>query len=347
MATRIGNARGQGRAGGRWPSGGLGRVGSVAAGLFIDHRWGEPPTRWHPVAAFGTAMTGLEQRVYADRRDAGAVYTMAGVCLGGGAGLVLQTLLGRRVAVAVATGLAVSGSMLDREALKVAALLASDDLPAARFALRALVGRSPAELDGPAITRAVIESVAENTVDAVTAPLLWAMAGGAPGVLAYRAINTMDAMVGHRDPRYRRFGWASARLDDAANLVAARVTAALTLAPLGGKRQLVARVRAEARRHPSPNGGLIEAAFAHRLGIVIGGVNRYHGQTEDRGTLGTGRPPVPTDINRAIALRRRVCRQLAWLLLGIEAGFTLFRATRKSSGPRRHTLKHVERHSIP
>lgn len=313
---------------------------AAAVGLSLDALLGDPPNRAHPVAWFGSAMNALERRLWSDSRLRGVAYCGVGVAAGAVTGAAVRS-------VAASTAVSVAGRMLGSVAVGVATPLVRGDLDGARAELPSLVGRRASGLGTTEVARATIESVAENSVDAVVAPLFWAVVAGAPGTLAYRAVNTLDAMVGHHNDRYEHFGWASARLDDAANLVAARVTAALTLAPLGGKRQLAARVRAEARRHPSPNGGLIEAAFAHRLGIVIGGVNRYHGHIEDRGTLGTGRPPVPTDINRAVALRRRVCRQLAWLLLGIEAGFTLFRATRKPSGPRRHTLKHVERHFIP
>jgi len=208
--------------------------------------------------------------------------------------------------------------------------LASNDLPAARRVLPSLCGRDPAGLDATEITRAVIESVAENTCDAVVAPLLWGAAAGLPGLAAYRAVNTLDAMVGYRSPRYLRYGWASARLDDAANWVPARVTAALTAAcapvavkaPLPGtsaqsppaEGRLVfgpaaSALRAVLRdgsRHPSPNAGRCEAAFAGALGLRLGGTNVYGGVAEARPELGEGRAPEPDDIGRAIRLSRAV-----------------------------------------
>jgi adenosylcobinamide-phosphate synthase len=161
------------------------------------------------------------------------------------------------------------------------------------------------------MARAVIESVAENTSDAVVAPLLWGAVAGIPGLVAYRAVNTLDAMVGHRSARYLNFGWASARLDDAANWVPARVTAALTAAcaPLVTKaspRQVIDTVRRDGGHHPSPNAGRCEAAFAAALGVRLGGTNVYGGVAEARPGLGVGRAPDPEDIRHAIVLSRAV-----------------------------------------
>ena len=170
---------------------------------------------------------------------------------------------------------------------------------------RGLVGRDADALDAGGVVRAAIESLAENTVDAVTAPLLWATVGGAPAVLAHRAINTLDAMVGHRNARYANFGWASARVDDAVNWLPARLTALAVVAVRPRQAATVATVvRRDAPRHPSPNGGVIESAFAAALGIRLGGENSYGGVAEDRGRLGDGRPPAPADGARAIRLAR-------------------------------------------
>jgi adenosylcobinamide-phosphate synthase len=133
--------------------------------------------------------------------------------------------------------------------------------------------------------------------------VLWAVAAGAPGALGYRALNTLDAMVGHRSPRYERYGWASARLDDLANWVPARVTAVLVAAARPRSTRSVAHaVRHQAPAHPSPNAGVAEAAFAAALGLRLGGTNRYGGRVEHRPALGQGRPAVPADISRAVRL---------------------------------------------
>jgi adenosylcobinamide-phosphate synthase len=226
--------------------------------------------------------------------------------------------------------------MLDREALAIGERLGAGDLDGARLGLRSLVGRRPDDLDEGEISRAVIESVAENTVDAVTASAMWAVIGGAPAVFAHRAINTLDAMVGHHDDRYEHFGWASARLDDAAAWIPARLTTALVLAPMALRRggsALVRTVRRQAAAHPSPNGGLIEAAYAHRLGITLGGANRYGDRIEDRGILGTGPAPGPADIARAVALRRRIGTSIATagVAVGLIARIRRARTSRRRS----------------
>ena len=175
-------------------------------------------------------------------------------------------------------------------------------LDLARARLPALVGRDPAGLDEAEIARAVVESVAENTVDAVVAPALWAAVGGAPRALGYRAVNTLDAMVGHRSPRYARFGWASARADDVADWVPARVTAALVVAVRPGSAARVGRaVRDDAPAHPSPNAGVAEAAFAAALGLRLGGANRYGDRVEVRPASGRGGRPRPATSRRARA----------------------------------------------
>jgi hypothetical protein len=170
-------------------------------------------------------------------------------------------------------------------------------------------------LDEKEIARAAVESVAENTVDAVIAPALWAAAAGPCGALGYRATNTLDAMVGHRSARYERYGWASARLDDVAGWVPARVTAGLVAAVRPGAAVAVMRaVRRDAPAHPSPNAGVAEAAFAAALGLRLGGTNRYGDLVELRPPLGTGRPPEWPDIARAVQLSADVGLALAAVL---------------------------------
>jgi adenosylcobinamide-phosphate synthase len=188
--------------------------------------------------------------------------------------------------------------------------LENADLASARGRLNHLCGRDPSALDGPELARATVESVAENTSDAAVAPLFWGAVAGLPGLLGYRAVNTLDAMVGHRSARYERFGWAAARLDDAANWVPARVTAALTVAcaPLaGGSAAGALRVwRRDGAAHPSPNSGRCEAALAGALRLRLGGRNVYGSRVEDRPPLGDGRPPAAADIRRAVRLSRAV-----------------------------------------
>jgi adenosylcobinamide-phosphate synthase len=253
-------------------------------------------------------MGGLERRLWRDARVPGLAYAAAGVTLGAGAGLVLGS-------TASATALAAGGRALALAAASVAAALDADDLERARLLLPSLVGRDPTALDAGDVARAAVESVAENTVDAVVAPALWGAAAGAPGALGYRAANTLDALVGHRSPRYARFGWASARLDDLAGWVPARVTAALVAFVRPATAPAVARaVRRDAPRHPSPNAGVAEAAFAAALGLRLGGANTYGGRREVRPPLGRGRPPESADIGRAVHLSRDVTAALAGAL---------------------------------
>jgi adenosylcobinamide-phosphate synthase len=285
----------------------------AAAGLLADHALGEPPLYPHPVAAFGRGMRAVERRCYADRRDAGSLHAAVGVGVGAAVGAAIGS-------TAVATYLAVAGRALGDAALAVSDALLAGELERARVLLPALVGRDPTDLDEKEIARAVVESVAENTVDAVVAPALWGAVAGAPGALGYRAVNTLDAMVGHRSARYERYGWASARLDDVAGWVPARVTAGLVAAVRPSAAAEVWRtVRRDAGAHPSPNSGVAEAAFAAALGLRLGGTNRYGtpARVELRPTLGNGRPPEPSDISRTIALSEDVGLFLSVLLAGI------------------------------
>jgi len=297
----------------------------AAIGLLGDELLGEPPRALHPVAAFGSVMAGVEARLYRPTRRAGVAHCALGVALGLAAGRAVSS-------TAAATALAVAGRSLRRSAGAVADALEGGRLEEARALLPGLVGRDVTTLDVAGMARAVVESVAENTVDAVVAPALWAALGGAPGVLAYRAVNTMDAMVGYRDDRYRRYGWASARLDDVAAYVPARLTAALVAAVRPGRAGAVwTAVRTQAPSHPSPNAGVAEAAFAGALGLRLGGTNQYGERAEVRPVLGAGRHPEPADIAAATALSRHVGTALAGALAGVGA----VRLARRRPGGRR------------
>jgi adenosylcobinamide-phosphate synthase len=189
----------------------------------------------------------------------------------------------------------------------MAALLEADDLAGARTRLSHLCARDPSGLDAKALARATVESLAENTSDAAIAPLFWGAVAGVPGLLAYRAINTLDAMVGYRNARYERFGWASARLDDVVNFPPARLTGLLTVACARGARKEAWRVlRRDGSAHPSPNAGRCEAAFAGALGVRLGGTNAYGGRVEERPEMGDGRAPEVGDIRRAARLSTAV-----------------------------------------
>lgn len=282
----------------------------AALGLMLDQLFEEPPNEWHPVVHFGRLMNAIEDSSYADTRSRGVFHAVSGALLGAFTGRALRS-------TAWATGLAVGGRSLWRAAEEVQDALSRGNLEHARALLPALVGRDPSGLDEQGIVRAVVESVAENTVDAIVAPVLWAAAVGPAGALGYRAVNTMDAMVGHHSARYEHYGWASARLDDAANWVPARVSALLAAlvrprAALSIRRS----VATQAPLHPSPNAGVVEAAFAAALEVRLGGRNRYGDRVEDRPTLGNGRAAEAGDIARAVRLSRDITTSLA-LSLGL------------------------------
>lgn len=284
----------------------------AAAGLVIDRLVGEPPADAHPVAEFGKAMRRVEQALWADWRPAGAAYTAVGVAIGAAGGRMMKS-------TATAVAVTAAGRELRRVAMRVGEAVAGGDLPAARAELPTLVGRDPTELNESGIAAAVIESVAENSVDAVIAPAFWGAVAGAPGAAAYRAINTMDAMVGRRNERYRNFGWASARLDDAANYIPARIFAVLVAALNQARaRQIVDAVRLDAPAHPSPNAGFAEAAVAAALDRKLGGPLSYEGVAEQRQFLGTGSRPEADDIEAAVRLADRV--EIAAVGLLVMAG---------------------------
>jgi adenosylcobinamide-phosphate synthase len=212
----------------------------------------------------------------------------------------------------LSTALSMRG--LARAAHAVEGELESGDLPAARRRVGEIVGRDTDELSRGEVSRAAVETVAENTSDGVVAPMLYGFLLGAPGALAYKATNTLDSMLGHPDPPYTHLGWAPARLDDLANLLPARLT---VLAVALASRRPRATLRSAVKYGPrtkSPNAGRVEAAFAGALGLTLGGTNSYEGVPRGGPLLGEGRPAEPADVERAVRLMRRSC-----LLLGVLA----------------------------
>ena len=203
------------------------RMLGTAAGLMVDRLVGEPPTVVHPVARFGQGMAWLDQRWWRDDRGRGVAYATVGLGASGAMGFLLDGALPPAAATATATALSVAGRALGDAAVTVGSAIAREDLAAAREGLSALVARDRRGLEEKEIVRAVVESVAENSADAIVAPALWGSLGGATGVLVHRAANTLDAMVGYRNERYGRFGWAAARADDVLAWPAARITALL------------------------------------------------------------------------------------------------------------------------
>ncbi|MEV0715664.1 cobalamin biosynthesis protein [Asanoa sp. NPDC050611] len=311
-----------------------------AAGLLtgygLDALLGDP-RRFHPVAGFGTLAQRVEKRLYRDDRRAGAAYALLAVgtpaALGLAAALATRGRPVSRFAVtAAATWTVLGGRTLREEGRAMARHLRGGDVPAARRRLNHLCGRDPAQLDELELARATVESVAENTSDAVVAPLWWGAVAGVPGLLAYRAANTLDAMVGHRSARYARFGTPAARLDDLLNLAPARLTALLTIAAaprVRGRREEAMRVwRRDRNDHPSPNAGQCESAMAGALGVRLGGRNVYFGRSETRPYLGDGPRPDHRHIARAARLSGLVGAAAATLAAAAALGRPRQRTTR-------------------
>lgn len=286
----------------------------ILAGYAADLVFGDPK-RGHPVAGFGQLAAKAEQRTWRDSRPAGALHTGALVAgtaaLAAAADRTTARPWARAALTAALTWAVIGGRSLRREAAGIAAAVERGDLDDARRRLPALCGRDPSGLDEAELVRAALESVAENTSDAVVAPLWWGALAGPAGLAGYRAANTLDAMIGHKSPRYRRFGWAAARFDDAANWIPARLAAALAiaLAPIvGGSPREAARIWwRDGDAHPSPNAGQVEAAFAGALGRTLGGgQNRYPGHTDTRPAMGDGPAPTVADLRRANRLAAAV-----------------------------------------
>ncbi|GAB2706211.1 cobalamin biosynthesis protein [Nocardia thraciensis] len=309
---------------------GTARAVGLVLGFALDRVLGDP-RRWHPVAGFGSAAARLESVTYRDSRSAGAVHeallvggvAAAGAVVQWGAGtradrgvrcgdvsVVVGANAGTVVAVALATWTALGGTTLARTGRELADLLEAGDIDGARRVLPSLCGRDPELLDADGLARAGLESIAENTSDATVAPLFWGAVAGVPGLLGYRAANTLDAMVGYRNERYTDFGWAAARVDDLVNLIPARMSGALTavLAPLvGGRPAAVVRAwRRDAAAHPSPNAGVAESAMAGALGVRLGGRTEYRHGVEMRPTLGDGPAPRVPDLRRAVQLSQAI-----------------------------------------
>ncbi|MGB9793001.1 MAG: adenosylcobinamide-phosphate synthase CbiB [Thermacetogeniaceae bacterium] len=275
--------------------------------LLLDLLVGDPHVPYHPVALLGRAIAWWEKVFYREnsspwrQRLSGIAFTAVNVVLvGAGVWFGLRLLRGYRLVWLVASALllwcTVAGRSLYQAGMRIYRLLEEGDLDSARKSVGMIVGRDTESLDEAEIARATVETIAENLSDGIIAPLFWFLVGGVPLACAYRAINTLDSMVGYRNERYLWFGWFSARLDDLVNYIPARLTALLLVvsALLSGYRWRDAfRIALrDARKHPSPNSGYPEAAMAGALGIRLGGVNRYGGVESFRPYLGDSHNPL-------------------------------------------------------
>lgn len=281
----------------------------LVAGIAADSVFGDPK-RHHPVAWFGHYATWLERALYRDTRTAGVIYWVAAVAPPVAGAVALQrasrrlpTSRAQTIAREGLLGLAVWASLGGHTLRWVGRSIHRDlyvdaDIERARTWVPWLCSRDPQQLDAQGMTRAAVESLAENTSDAVTAPLVWSLLG-APGVVFHRCVNTLDAMVGYRSPRYGRFGWCSAVIDDVAAYLPARINALSNTAyaacarPAGleGLRAAMSAWRKDAPKHPSPNAGPVEATAAAALSVQLGGRTVYDYGVEHRPDLGHGAAP--------------------------------------------------------
>lgn len=259
------------------------------------------------------------------RRALGVVVVLLLVGLSVALGLLIQRLAGSSliglalVALVATTGLA-QRSLHDHVAAVLTPLEAGD-LPAARAAVAMIVGRDTHVLDEQGVAKAALESLAESFNDGIVAPAFWLLAGGLPGLFAYKSINTADSLIGHREPRWRMFGWAAARTDDLVNLIPARLAGVLVALAGGGGWRAMLR---DAPRHASPNAGWPEAAMAGALGVSLGGPAVYDGVAADRPVFGVGPAPDAAALRRGLSVYRRACA-LLWLLPLVLGAILLFR----------------------
>ena len=303
-----------------------GRPGQVAAALLLDAALGEPPEPLHPTVWMGRAISALESRARVFPRS--RTLRLAGVALALGLpamSFVLCRVLVRLAprdlkwfveAALISTALSMRG--LDRAAAAVERELRTKDLVSARARVGEIVGRDTAGLSPSEVARAAVESVAENTSDGVVAPMLYALLLGAPGAMAYKTVNTLDSMVGYREPPYRDLGWASARLDDLANVAPSRVTTLAVAAVSGRPIEVFAISRHYGPLTRSPNAGWAESAFAGALDLRLGGANSYGGVVREGPILSEGRDPESDDVRRAVELMHRCCALLAAVALLLE-----------------------------
>ena len=313
----------------------------LAAALILDRLLGDPDWLWrrlpHPVVLFGAVIGFLDRRLNketasdAARRSRGVVALLIALLLAILIGLLLQVLLrsfgfvGALAEIVVVAVLLAQKSLSDH-VLAVSKALWNGGLEEGRRAVSMIVGRDPATLDQPAICRAAIESLAENFSDGVIAPAFWYALGGLPGLFAYKMLNTADSMIGHKTPRYLAFGWAAARLDDVANLPAARFSAgliALGALPVRGRKagwRALKVALSDHGLHRSPNSGWPEAAMAGALGLQLAGPRVYNGEVVDEPMMnaaGRGEARVE-DIKKAVAIFHASCSSALVAVLALS-----------------------------
>lgn len=311
----------------------MGFAGAMVVAMAVDALlgWPSPLFAWigHPVTWLGRLIGAIDagwNRASASpalRRAAGVAGTLLVIALAVALGWLLQSLLQflfpwvwiRIALVGILVWPLVALRSLHDHVAAVANPLRGGDIAGAREAVSRIVGRDPAALDEAGIARAAIESLAENASDGIVAPVVWGALFGLPGILGYKAINTLDSMIGHRSERHEAFGWAAARIDDVANFIPARLTGFLFVLLAPKRSEALSCMTRDARRHRSPNAGWPEAAMAGALGVRLSGPRIYHGSATDEPWLNEGaRDPLAADIVEGLTIYRRAMLLLAGVL---------------------------------
>ncbi|MDH6261981.1 adenosylcobinamide-phosphate synthase CbiB [Bradyrhizobium sp. BR13661] len=307
----------------------MGFAGAMVVAMAVDALTGWPSQLFarigHPVTWLGRLIAAIDagwnraSDPPAFRRATGTAGALVVIVLSVVCGWLLQSMFPsgwiRIALVGIFAWPLVALRSLHDHVAAVANPLLGGDIAAARGAVSRIVGRDPAALDEAGIARAAIESLAENTSDGIVAPVFWGAVFGLPGILGYKAINTLDSMIGHRSERHEAFGWAAARIDDVANFIPARLTGFLFVLLAPRRSEALSCMTRDARRHRSPNAGWPEAAMAGALGVRLSGPRIYHGKTTDEPWLNEGaRDPHPADIVGGLTIYRRAMLLLAGVL---------------------------------
>lgn len=307
---------------------------AIALGFLLDRMIGDPPNWPHPVRWIGHFISKMTRLLNKGRFHIGkgAILLFVTILL---VFIPVFLLVGFAYQIHVYLGILVEGVLiaigLAQKSLRDAAWtvyepLASGDLPEAREKLSWIVGRDTENLQEADIARGTIETVSENTADGITSPLFWAFLFGAPGLWMYKAVNTLDSMVGYKDERYEQFGKFSARADDLLNFIPARITGLLIIlyTPNNGKQSFMKRFAGwsrDARRHPSPNSGYLEAATAWQLGVKLGGKNTYRGRVSERPEIGPGDVPLTASHIKSAITEMHTVSFVFWTLMTVIGGF--------------------------
>lgn len=312
---------------------------AIAIGLILDRIIGDPPSWPHPVRWIGTLISKLTKLLNKGRarKTKGLLLVIIVVGLSFSISIIILSaaynvhmIFGIAIeSILIAVGLAQKS--LRQAAMDVYEPLIAGDLQVARTKLSWIVGRDTESLDEKEITRGVVETVSENISDGITAPLFFAFLFGAPGLWAYKAINTLDSMVGYKNEQYEDFGYVSAKLDDIANYIPSRMTGYLIM--LWGKKESKQSFKVrmngwwqDARKHPSPNSGFLEAATAYQLGIQLGGKNTYKGIVSNRALMGIDEVPLSANHIVNVISHLKTAVFLFWLWMMVIGGIILVTA---------------------